>query len=198
MTDTNQTKEDAKEDAGALWDRLVPAASANRVPQLCGDIDMKIDMQGMWHYQGSPIARMELVRLFATILRRDPDKGGYWLATPAEMCRITVEDAPFLAVEALIEGRGADQIIGFRTNVDEAVRLDTDHPLRMGKVADGSGEAPYITVRPGLEARATRSVYYQLADRAEELDTGDGRWIGLWSSGSFFPLGPVSAAEDQD
>ena len=194
MTDTNQTKEAAK----ALWERLAPAASTNRLPQLCGDIDMTIDVQGVWHYQGSPIARMELVKLFATILRRDPDGGDYWLATPAEMCRITVEDAPFLAVEALIEGSGTDQTIGLRTNIDEAIRLDEDHPLRMGKVADGSGEAPYITVRPGLEARVTRSVYYQLVERAEELDIGDGRWIGLWSSGSFFPLGPVRGQEDQD
>ena len=184
----NQTKADAK----ALWERLSPDCANNRLPRLCGDIDMVIDVQGVWHYQGSPIARMELVRLFATILRRDPDSGNYWLATPAEMCRITVEDAPFLAVEAFIEGRGADQIIGFRTNVDDAIRLDEDHPLRMGKVADGSGEAPYITVRPGLEARATRSVYYRLAERAEELETGDGRRIGLWSCGCFFPLGPVT------
>jgi len=104
------------------------AARPGRV--LCGDIDMRIDANGTWFYLGSPIGRKELVRLFSSVIRRD-DAGNYWLVTPAEMARIRVDDAPFTAVELLVEGDGEDKMISFRTNVDAVVPLNEEHPLRV-------------------------------------------------------------------
>lgn len=153
----------------------------------CGDLDMRIAADGTWFYKGSPIGRKRLVKLFSTVLRREED-GQYWLVTPVERGRIEVEDAPFVAVELAAQGEGRDQVLAFRTNVDDWVEAGPDYPLRVEHNA-GTGEPrPYVLVRPGLEARLLRNVYYHLVDAAE-LRWIDGRErLGAWSKGTFFPL----------
>jgi hypothetical protein len=152
----------------------------------CGDLGIAIDREGRWLHDGRPIPRHEMVCLFASMLRRAAD-GGYLLVAPGECGRIQVEDVPFLAVE-LVRGRCHGQaILSLRTSLDEIVTIDAAHPLRIG----GSDEEPmpYVLVRPGLEARLTRSVYYDLVSTGRE-EIQDGRKVfGVWSSGTFFPLG---------
>jgi uncharacterized protein len=167
-----------------------PASEARqeRLPPICGDFNMRIDRNGTWFYQGSPIGRLALVKLFSTVLRRDDD-GVYWLTTPAENGRIEVEDAPFMAVEAMVAGEGRQRKITFRTNVDDLVPLDAAHPLRVA--VDATGEPrPYIKVRGNLEARLVRAVYYQLVDLGEAAED-DEAVFGVWSSEQFFPLGKI-------
>jgi hypothetical protein len=139
---------------------------------------MRIARDGTWHYQDGPIRRPAMVRLFASLLRREPD-GRHVLVTPVEKLEIEVEDAPFVAVEAKSEGEGRDRRLAFRLNTDEPVIAGPDHALRL---IDGR---PYLTVRAGLEAALARPVYYELAELA--LDEG-GDPPGLWSDGVFFPL----------
>ncbi len=156
---------------------------------LCGDFGLRIGRDGTWYYRGSPIGRKPLVKLFASVLRRD-DEGGYWLITPAEKGRIEVEDVPFIGVEATISGAGREQTVTLRTNLDEIVTIGPAHPLRV--VEDASGApAPYVDVRAGLEARLTRAVFYDLVEHAEERDGAAGREWGLWSGGRYFRLGPA-------
>jgi hypothetical protein len=164
----------------------IPAAK-DGFPDICGDFNMRIDRNGQWYYQGSPIGRVALVKLFATVLRRDDD-GVYWLTTPVENGRIAVEDAPFIGVEMMTEGEGRNRIVRFRTNVDDVVVLDEAHPLRVDHDADSDGPRPYIYIRKGLEARLARAVYYHLVALAEAADD-DPKVLGVWSSGRFFPLG---------
>lgn len=151
-------------------------------PAHCGDIDIRIKADGTWLYRSSPIDRPALVKLFSTVLRRDPD--GYVLVTPAEKLAITVDDAPFVAVEMASEGDGADRRIRFRTNVDEAVDAGPDHPLRFASGADG-GFKPYVNVRHDLWALLARPAVFDLVDLAEER-RGE---LGVWSGGRFFPMG---------
>lgn len=160
-----------------------------RLPDLCGDLQMRIDRNGTWYYRGSPIGRAALVKLFSTVLRKDED-GAHWLTTPVENGRIEVEDAPFMAVEMLAEGTGRDQIIRFRTNVDDVVTLDADHGLRIAESEDGAPR-PYIHVRKGLEARIARPVFYHLIERGEP-DPAHAGAFGVWSAGRFFTLGPLA------
>lgn len=164
-----------------------PQATGPR-PRAAGSVadeayDIRIARDGTWFHEGSPIGRKGLVRLFASVLRRD-DAGDYWLVTPAERGRIRVDDAPFVAVAAEIEGAGRDQTIRFRTSIDDEVTADADHPIRVA-VDPKSGEpSPYVLVRGRLEALIARAVYYDLAERTVEQD---GR-MGIWSAGTFFPL----------
>lgn len=160
--------------------RLPPVESWN--PTHCGDSDMRIAADGTWFHQGSPIGRAAMVRLFATILRREPD-GGYVLVTPAEKLSIAVEDAPFIAVELKTEGEGEARQMAFRLNIDELVVADADHPLRI--VVTDNGPHPYLRVRGGLDALVARPVYYELINLA--LDEGADP-PGLWSAGTFFAL----------
>lgn len=152
-----------------------------------GELDMRIAADGTWFYRGSPIRRPALVKLFSTVLRRQDD-GSYWLVTPVERGRVVVEDAPFLAVELRHEGEGRDQRLAFRTNVDDWVELDQAHPLRIDERGDKGEPRPYILVRPGLEARILRPVFYHLAELAVPEKEGEEERLGLWSKGSFFPL----------
>ena len=155
---------------------------------VCGDLDMRIDRDGTWHYNGSPIGRKELVCLFASVLHRD-DAGDYWLITPAEAGRVQVEDVPFIAVELFTSGGGRDQVLSLRTNVDEIVTVDDAHPLRVVVHPETGEPSPYVTVRERLEARIARSVYYELVDLGVE-ETVDRQYLfGVWSSGIFFPMG---------
>ncbi len=155
-------------------------------PAHCGHSGMRIAADGTWFHDGSPIGRAAMVRLFSTILRREPD-GGFVLVTPVEKLDIDVEDAPFLAVELKSEGEGRERSLAFRLNVGELVVAGPQHPLRLEPRADGPH--PYLQVRPGLDARVVRSVYYELAEIA--LTEGAER-PGLWSGGAFFPLEPAT------
>ena len=152
-----------------------------------GDLDMTIARDGTWFYRGTPITRQRLVKLFASVLRREAD-GSYWLVTPVERGRVAVEDAPFLAVEVNSEGASRDRRLSFRTNLDEIVAAGPDHPLRVETNANGEPE-PYILIRPGLEARLNRPVFYELVDLADAERGEAGGPFGLWSDGVFFDLG---------
>jgi hypothetical protein len=164
-----------------------------REPELCGDIDLRIARDGTWFYHGSPIGRKPLVKLFASVLRREAD-GDYWLVTPAERCRIRVDDAPFTAVEMSATGAGPTQILTFRTNVDDNVIAGPSNPIRV--VTDSiSGEpTPYLMVRDNMEALIVRAVFYDLVDLAEEREVEGRTVMGIWSGGEFFVIGsPVEA-----
>jgi uncharacterized protein len=163
-----------------------PVAS-RRLPIDRGDLAMRIARDGTWFYRGSPIARLPLVKLFASVLHREAD-GSYWLVTPAERGRIEVEDVPFLAVELTVIGEGRGQQLIFRTNLDDIVTAGPDNPLRVETASDGE-PAPYILVRGGLEARLARSVFYNLVDHGVEDRIADGTQFGVWSNGGFFRLG---------
>lgn len=159
-------------------------------PPFCGQIDMRIARNGSWHYMGSPIPRPAMVKLFASILRREPDDS-YVLVTPVEKCAIRVDDAPFLAVEATVAGDSDKRQVVFRTNVDDVVPLDAEHPLRVA-INPGTGEpSPYVLVRDRLEALIARPVYYQLVDMAEERVVDGKAMLGVQSAGKFFALGEV-------
>ncbi|MFO1039419.1 MAG: DUF1285 domain-containing protein [Geminicoccaceae bacterium] len=153
----------------------------------CGDFEMRIDRAGSWHYRGSPIGRLPLVKLFATVLHRAPD-GAYWLVTPAEQGRVTVEDVPFVVVELRREGEGSDQALDLRTNIDDWVQLGRNTGWRLGD--DGEAQVPYVEVRSGLEARVGRNTFYELADLATADGPGD--TLGVWSRGRFFTLGETA------
>ncbi|MEL6063714.1 MULTISPECIES: DUF1285 domain-containing protein [unclassified Methylobacterium] len=161
-------------------------------PPYCGAIDMRIAADGTWYHNGTPIRRPKLVRLFSSILRREPD-GRIVLVTPVECVGITVEDAPFVAVEMAVDGSGQDRRISFRTNVDDLVPVDAEHTLRFEEAADGALK-PYLHVRGGLWALVSRALTYDLVDLAEE-ETLDGEtWLGLWAGGLFHPIAPAAAA----
>ena len=144
-------------------------------PPHCGHSGMRIARDGTWHHEGRRIERPEMVRLFSTILRREPDRG-FVLVTPAEKLEIEVEDAPFVAVEMTSDGEGRERVLGFRLNTGDVVVAGSDHPLKL------EGARPYLEARRGLDALIARPVYYELA----EMAIGAG---GVWSGGAFFPLG---------
>jgi hypothetical protein len=163
-------------------DRLPPVESWN--PPYCGDIGMAIKADGTWFYQGSPIGRKPLVRLFSRVLRRDLD-GRHFLVTPVEKVDVAVADAPFLAVEMDVTGSGEGQDLIFRTNVDDVVRCGANHPLRFSVETGSGGLKPYLLVRGRLEALVTRALYYDLVELAVEDAAGV---LGVWSGGVRFPL----------
>jgi len=165
----------------------IPVAGGGRSPIDRGDLGIRIARDGSWYYRGSPIGRLPLVKLFASVLRREAD-GAYWLVTPAERGRIEVEDVPFRAVELTVAGEGRDQQLIFGTNVDDIVTAGPEHPLRVETAASGE-PAPYILVRGELEARLVRSVFYDLVDLGAEEEIAGASQFGVWSNGAFFSLG---------
>jgi hypothetical protein len=156
-------------------------------PPYCGDIGLKIAPDGTWLYRGSPISRPSLVKLFSGVLRRDAD-GRTYLVTPKEKVDVAVEDAPFLAVEMEVKGRGREQTILFRTNVDDVVAVGPAHPLRFGPPASPSGGKPYVLIRGRLEALVTRSLAHDLLAMAVSERRAGKDAFGLWSDGAFFPI----------
>ncbi|MEO8722755.1 MAG: DUF1285 domain-containing protein [Sphingobium sp.] len=167
--------------------RLPPVESWN--PTHCGHSDMRIAADGTWFHQGSPIGRIEMVRLFATILRREAD-GSYVLVTPVEKLIIDVEDAPFIAVELRSEGEGKTRSLAFRLNVGDIVIAGPDHPIDITQTPDGP--RPYLHVRGGLTALIARPVYYELAHIAIDEVHGHSNAPGLWSNDAFFPFGSAA------
>ncbi|MDE0993957.1 MAG: DUF1285 domain-containing protein [Rhodospirillales bacterium] len=172
-----------------------PAGITPRPGQIvCGNIDMRIDNQGLWHYQGSPIGRIQLVKLFSTVLRRD-DVGDHWLITPVEMCRIQVDDAAFMAVELTQTGSGQDQSLSFRTNIDKTYTLSDQYPLRIEINPTTDEPSPYIELDHGLEAKISRAVFYQLVDLGIAETVEQDHIYGVWSAGHFFPIGNAEDIE---
>ena len=164
-------------------------------PAHCGEIDIVIRKDGLWFHEGTPIGREALVRLFSTVLRKDPD-GRTYLVTPVEKVGIRVVDAPFVAVEMAQEGEGAARRLRFRTNVDEWVPCDSDHPLRFDKAADG-GLIPYLHVRADLWAKVTRALYYDLVAMGEARMVDGAEMFGVASDGMFFAMADAAQARDE-
>ena len=155
-------------------------------PAHCGEIDIVIKRDGLWFHEGTPIGREALVRLFSTVLRKDPD--GFHLVTPVEKMKITVEDAPFIAVRVDREG----EALRFLTNVGDEVEAGPENAIRV-EIGVSGEPRPYLHVRRGLEARIARSVFYELVELAEERQTPDGLTLGVASNGAWYPVGPAGA-----
>ena len=151
-------------------------------PPFCGDLDMRIARDGTWFYLGTPIGRFELVRLFSSILKLEDGK--FFLVTPVEKVGITVEDAPFLAVDFTAEGKGPSQRLSFQTHVGDVTLAGNDNPMRFALDPDNGEPSPYVHVRAGLEALIDRKSFYRLVD----LGMHHEGWFGVWSSGVFFPI----------
>ncbi len=163
-------------------------------PDFCGDIDMEIRPDGTWFYLGTPIGRMPLVQLFSTVLRKDAD-GGTYLVTPVEKVGIRVVDAPFVAVEVNVSGRGEDQVITFRTNVGDVVEAGPEHPLRFVDEEHTRGLKPYLLVRGRLEALVARAVMYELVGHGEEISVNGETMFAVRSRGAIFPIMPADRLE---
>jgi hypothetical protein len=153
---------------------------------------MRIAADGTWHYQKTPIGRPALVKLFASVLRREGDK--YFLVTPVEKVGIAVEDAPFLAVEMSVD-RKRQQALTFRTNVDDVVAAGPGHALRFEQEASG-GLRPYLHVRRDLWAKVTRALFYDLVELGDEREVDGRRMFGVASAGEFFPMAEASAVRE--
>ncbi len=157
-------------------------------PPHCGDLDIRISRDGTWFYMGTPIGRPELVRLFSTILRKDGDS--YVLVTPVEKVGITVEDAPFVAVDFEVGGSGQEQALTFTTNVADTVKAGPDAPIRIERDPKTGEPSPYVRIRANLDALIDRKSFYRLVDiGTSEIYQGKD-WFGVWSGGQFFPIIP--------
>ncbi len=155
-------------------------------PPFCGDLDMRIGRDGTWYYLGSPIGRKPLVKLFASILRKDGEK--YFLVTPVEKVGITVEDAPFVAVDFQTSGSDRNQSITFTTNVEDSCTAGPEHPIRLVRDPETGEPSPYIRVRSNLEALIDRKSFYRLVELGVPADHNGEGWFGVWSNQVFFPF----------
>ena len=153
-------------------------------PPFCGDIDMQIKRDGTWFYEGTPIGRPELVKLFSTILWREGEK--YFLVTPVEKVGISVEDAPFVAVDFEPKGSGDAQVLAFETNLGDTALAGPDLPIRVVRDPETGEPSPYVLIRRNLEALIDRKSFYRLVDLGVHHDG----WFGLWSGGVFFGIIP--------
>ncbi len=158
-------------------------------PPFCGDLDMRIAADGTWFYLNTPIGRSALVKLFASVLKREGDN--YYLVTPVEKCGIRVDDAPFLAVEMSVENGADGRVLNFRTNVDDWVACGPEHRLRFEPEAGTGGLKPYLHVRRELWAKVTRTLFFDLVELGEERDVDGAAMFGVISKGMFFPMAPV-------
>lgn len=158
-------------------------------PDFCGDLDIVIKRDGTWFYLGTPIGRMPLVRLFSTVLRKDED-GRTYLVTPVEKIGITVEDAPFVAVEMNADMRDGEQVLTFRTNVGDVVEAGPENPIRYEIVDSNDGVKPYLLVRGRLEALLSRPVMHELISHGEEIEVDGRMMFALRSNGAVFAIMP--------
>ena len=185
----------SQRDAGGLEALIARAASGGRGPAPvdkwnppdCGAIDMEIRRDGTWFYMGTPIGREALVRLFASVLRKDDD-GQTYLVTPVEKVQIRVEDAPFVAVEVVASGEGDAQVLTFRTNVGDVVEAGPEHPLRFEDEDGTGGMKPYLHVRGRLEALVNRAMMHELARLGEEIEVDGTAMFALRSHAKVFPV----------
>ncbi|MEM7461768.1 MAG: DUF1285 domain-containing protein [Pseudomonadota bacterium] len=202
MTSKNANKSAPKPDTGSGLSglqALVERAGGNDRgippverwdPPFCGDLDIVIKRDGTWFYMGTPIGRMPLVRLFSTVLRKDAD-GRTYLVTPVEKIGITVEDAPFIAVEMNASTRDGEQVLTFRTNTGDVVEAGPEHPLRYEIVPGNQGVKPYLLVRGRLEAVLARPVMYELIAHGEEFPVDGQMMFAVRSNGAVFPIMPA-------
>ncbi|MEL7261863.1 MAG: DUF1285 domain-containing protein [Pseudomonadota bacterium] len=153
-------------------------------PPFCGDLDMRIARDGTWFYQGTPIGRPGLVKLFSSILKREGGK--YFLVTPVEKVGITVDDAPFVAIDFDAQGEGPEQVLRFVTHVDDMAKAGPAHPIRVERDPETGEPSPYILIRADLEALIDRKSFYRLVD----LGVHHEGWFGVWSDGQFFGIIP--------
>src|SRR5215475_7311899 len=163
-------------------------------PPFCGDLDMRIAADGTWFYLKTPIGRPALVKLFASVLKREGDK--YFLVTPVEKCGIRVDDVPFMAVELRVDEPGEQPALHFRTNVDDWVACGAEHALRFEPEPETGGLRPYLHVRSNLWARVKLALFYDLVELGEERDVDGVRMFGVASAGSFFPMAPADSLKD--
>jgi hypothetical protein len=163
-------------------------------PPFCGDIDMRIGADGTWFYQKTPIGRAALVKLFASVLKREGDK--YFLVTPVEKVGIVVDDAPFLAVEMNASVGDAGRILQFRTNVDDWISAGPGHALRFEPQPKTGGLKPYLHIRRDLWAKVTRALFYDLVALGEERDIDGKAMFGVFSQGQFFAMAEASALRE--
>jgi uncharacterized protein len=163
-------------------------------PPFCGDLDMRIAGDGTWFYLKTPIGRPALVKLFASVLKREGDR--YFLVTPVEKCGIEVDDAPFLAVELAIEETAAGRALHFRTNVDDWVACGPEHPLRFEPETGTGGLKPYLHVRRDLWAKVTRALFFDLVELGEEREVEGKAMFGVTSMGAFFAMSPADQVRD--
>jgi hypothetical protein len=190
-----QTGEDRRDDFPPALNALIARAGTPQPgrpveqwdPPASGASDMRIGVDGVWYHRGNPITREPLVRLFSSILRREKD-GGFVLVTPVEKLSIDVDDAPFVAVEVHVDKAGAEQVLTFRTIVGDVVRCGAAHPLSFRTEPGTGGLKPYLGVRNGLEALATRPVMFEIVALAERQNGAE----GVWSGGAFFAF-PANA-----
>lgn len=159
-------------------------------PPFCGDLDIRIARDGTWFYLGTPIGRPELVRLFSSILKKEDGK--YFLVTPVEKVGITVDDAPFVAVDFETTGSGAAQSLRFETQVGDFSTAGPDHPIRVERDPETGEPSPYVHIRADLEALIDRKSFYRLV----EIGAHHEGWFGLWSAGHFFPIIPSADLAD--
>ena len=162
-------------------------------PPYCGDLDIRIARNGQWWYLGTPIGRVELVRLFASVLKLED--GRYYLVTPVEKIGITVEDAPFVAIDFTVENPGPDQVLVFETNVGDETAAGPGNPIRVVRDPETGEPAPYVHVRRGLEALIDRKSFYRLVEIGDHEEIEAERWFGLRSGGHFFPVIPSAEME---
>ena len=190
----SQARQDiVRADAGSLEQAARSASKKGKLPpvhlwnpEFCGDLDMRIARDGTWFYLGTPIGRPELVRLFSTILKKEGEK--YFLVTPVEKVGITVEDAPFVAVDFEATGEDAAQVLRFETNVGDVTEAGEENPIRVERDLETGEPSPYVHVRAGLEAQIDRKSFYRLV----EIGCVEDEWFGLWSGGEFFRIIPAA------
>jgi uncharacterized protein len=163
-------------------------------PPYCGDLDMRIAADGTWFYLKTPIGRPALVKLFASVLKREGEK--YFLVTPVEKCGIEVDDAPFLAVELDVEEAADGRALNFRTNVDDWVCCGPEHALRFEPEAGTGGLKPYLHVRRNLWAKVTRTLFFDLVELGEEREVEGRAMFGVMSKGTFFAMAPADQVRD--
>jgi len=167
-------------------------------PQHKHRIDMRIARDGSWHYQGDRISRAKLVKLFASILKREED-GSYHLVTPVEQAEITVEDVPFVCVAMQQAGEGVSQTLAYTTSVGDVVVAGLDHAIRFDIDPETDEPTPYVHIRGqgkcALEARINRAVYYDLVDLGSVHTVGGEDWYGVWSGNVFFKMQRASELE---
>ena len=153
-------------------------------PPFCGDLDMRIARDGTWFYEGTPIGRPGLVKMFSSILKREDGK--YFLVTPVEKVGIIVDDAPFVAIDFDVTGVGENQVLTFTTQVDDMAKAGPDLPIRVERDPETGEPSPYVLIRSDLEALIDRKSFYRLVDLGVHHDG----WFGVWSGGQFFGIIP--------
>ena len=183
----------AKAVAEATRGRKGPAPVHLWDPEYCGELDIRITRDGMWWYLGTPIGRQELVRLFASVLKKED--GRHYLVTPVEKIGIEVDDAPFVAVDFTVSEPGPDQVLTFETNVGDRTVAGPENAIRVERDPQTGEPSPYVHVRRGLEALIDRKSYYRLVDAGSHEEADGRRMFGVRSGGVFFPIIPSEEME---